>query len=136
MIGTVSQKLTDVIWETLPLEFSVLDHDDKVLAWNKHETRVFKRPEGVIGKNVRNCHPPKSLSKVEAILNEMKQGTRDRATFWIDLPLDDTGKKHKILIQYFALRDAQGTYLGCLEASQDITGIQAIDGEKRLLDEQ
>jgi len=136
MIGTVSQKLTDVIWETLPLEFSVLDHDDKVLAWNKHETRVFKRPEGVIGKNVRNCHPPKSLSKVEAILNEMKQGTRDRATFWIDLPLDDTGKKHKILIQYFALRDAQGTYLGCLEASQDITGIQAIDGEKRLLDEE
>ena len=136
MIGTVSPKLTDVIWETLPLEFSILDHDDTVLAWNKHETRVFKRPEGVIGKNVRNCHPPKSLSKVEAILNEMKQGTRDRATFWIDLPLDDTGKKHKILIQYFALRDAQGTYLGCLEASQDITGIQAIDGEKRLLDEE
>jgi len=136
MIGTVSQKLTDVIWETLPLEFSVLDHDDKVLAWNKHKTRVFKRPEGVIGKNVRNCHPQKSLSKVEAILNEMKQGTRDRATFWIDLPLDDTGKKHKILIQYFALRDDQGTYLGCLEASQDITGIQAIDGQKRLLDGQ
>jgi len=135
MIGTVSPKLTDVIWETLPLEFSILDHDDTVLAWNKHETRVFKRPKGVIGKNVRDCHPPKSLSKVETILTEMKQGTRDRATFWIDLPLDDSKKKHKILIQYFALRDAQGTYLGCLEASQDITGIQAIEGQKRLLDE-
>ena len=136
MIGTVSQKLTDVIWETLPLEFSILDHDDTVLAWNKHETRVFKRPKGVIGRNVRNCHPPKSLSKVETILTEMKQGTRDKATFWIDLPLDDTKKKHKILIQYVALRDAQGTYLGCLEASQDISEIQAIEGEKRLLDEQ
>jgi PAS domain S-box-containing protein len=135
MIGTASKELTDVILETLPLEISILDHDDKVLAWNKHETRVFKRPKGVIGKNVRNCHPQKSLSKVEQILNEMKQGTRDKATFWIDLPLDETKKKHKILIRYLALRDPKGTYLGCLEATQDITEIKTIEGEKRLLDE-
>ena len=135
MIGTVSKELTDVILETLPLEISILDHDDKVLAWNKHETRVFKRPKGVVGRDVRNCHPQKSLSKVETILNEMKQGTRDKATFWIDLPFDETKKKHKILIQYLALRDSKGTYLGCLEATQDITEIKTIEGEKRLLDE-
>jgi PAS domain S-box-containing protein len=135
MIGTISEKLTDVIFETLPLEISILDHDDKVLAWNKHETRVFKRPKGVVGRDVRNCHPQKSLSKVERILHEMKQGTRDKATFWIDLPLDETKKKHKIMIQYLALRDSEGTYLGCLEATQDITEIKTIEGEKRLLDE-
>ena len=124
----------DAVLETLPVEFSLLDKDDQVLAWNKHETRIFKRPAGVVGRNVRKCHPKKSLDKVEKILSEMKEGKRDKATFWIDLPLGEQGEKHKVMIQYFAVRDKNGNYLGCLEASQDITDIQKIEGEKRLLD--
>ena len=134
MIGKINEDMLDAVLETIPIEFSLLDKNDQVLAWNKHETRIFKRPAGVIGRNVRNCHPQKSLDKVEKILNEMKEGKRDKATFWIDLPLGEHGEKHKILIQYFAVRDKNGKYLGCLEASQDITDIQKITGEKRLLD--
>jgi PAS domain S-box-containing protein len=133
MIGKLDEKHLQTILETIPIEFSVLDHDDKVLAWNKHETRLFKRPEAVIGRDVRNCHPKKSLDKVEQILSEMKEGSREKARFWIDLPLDD-GKQHKIMIEYYALRDKNGSYLGCLEASQDITDIQSLQGQKRLLD--
>ena len=133
MIGKLDEKHLQTILETIPIEFSVLDQDDKVLAWNKHETRVFKRPEAVVGRNVRNCHPKKSLDKVEQILSEMKKGSREKARFWIDLPLDD-GKKHKIMIEYYALRDKDGSYLGCLEASQDITDIQSLQGQERLLD--
>ena len=134
MIGKLDGKVLDAVLETIPVEFSVLDKDDQVLAWNKHKTRIFKRPEGVVGRNVRKCHPEKSLAKVEQILNEMKSGKRDKASFWIDLPLGKNGEKHKVMIQYFALRDNDGKYLGCLEASQDISDIQKIDGEKRLLD--
>jgi len=134
MIGKLDGEVLEAILETLPLEFSVLDKDDKVLAWNKHETRIFKRPEGVVGRDVRKCHPEKSLAKVEQILSEMKSGKRDKATFWIDLPLGENGEKHKVMIQYLALRDKNGKYLGCLEASQDISNIQKIKGEKRLLD--
>jgi len=133
MIGKLPDNVLEAILETLPVEFSVLDANDEVLAWNKHETRIFKRPEGVVGRNVRKCHPEKSLAKVEQILNEMKTKKRDKATFWIDLPLGDKGEKHKILIRYLALRDKNGEYLGCLEASQDITDIQKMTGEKRLL---
>ena len=133
MIGKPSEKELEAILETLPIEFSVLDKDDKVLAWNKHETRVFKRPESVVGRDVRNCHPEKSLSKVEQILKEMKQGKREKARFWIDLKLDD-GELHKIMIEYYALRGDNGSYLCCLEASQDITEIQSLKGQKRLLD--
>ena len=133
MIGKLSEDVLETVLETLPVEFSVLDEDDKVLAWNKHETRIFKRPEGVVGKNVRNCHPKKSLDKVEQILSEMKSGKRDKASFWLDLPLGKNGEKHKVMIEYFALRDKDGNYLGCLEASQDITDIQKMEGEKRLL---
>jgi len=134
MIGEIPKDMIDAVLETIPLEFSLLDKNDNVLGWNKHETRIFKRPAGVIGRNVRKCHPKKSLDKVEKILSEMKEGQRDKATFWIDLPLGEHGEKHKVLIQYFAVRDKNGNYLGCLEASQDITDIQKIEGEKRLLD--
>mgnify|MGYP006312194925 CR=1 FL=1 len=134
MIGKPSKEELDAILETMPVEFSVLDKDDKVLAWNKHETRIFKRPAGALGKDVRKCHPPKSLDKVEKIISEMKEGKRETAEFWIDLPIGEDGAKRKVYIRYLALRDEHGKYLGCLEASMDITDIQKIKGEKRLLD--
>ena len=134
MIGKLDPETVDAVLETLPVEFSVVDAHDKVLAWNRHDTRIFKRPVGVVGRDVRNCHPKNSLSKVETILEEMKSGKRDKARFWIDLNIDSQDEPQKILIEYYALRDSEGRYLGCLEASQNITGIQEITGEKRLLD--
>ena len=133
MIGSLPKEVLDAVFETLPMEFSVLDANDKVLAWNKHETRIFKRPEGVVGRDVRNCHPKKSLAKVEQILSEMKNGLRDKAQFWIDLVVEPGKDKQKVLIEYYALRDASGQYLGCLEASQNITPHQNLSGEHRLL---
>jgi PAS domain S-box-containing protein len=133
MIGRLHERILKSIEETIPLEFSVLDADDKVIAWNKHETRIFKRPIAALGKNVRDCHPRDSLVKVEQILAEMKKKRRDKARFWIDLGKDD--KKIKVLIEYYALRDGDGKYLGCLEITQDITEIQKLSGEKRLLNE-
>ena len=41
----------------------------------------------------------------------------------------------KISIRYYALHDEQGKYLGCLEVTQDITELQQLTGQKRLLDE-
>jgi PAS domain S-box-containing protein len=134
MIGKMKEAVLDAMLETIPVEFSVLDDNDKVLTWNKHKTRIFKRPEGAVGRDVRQCHPQKSLDKVEKIIAEMKAGTRDKARFWIDLPIGKDGEKQKILIEYYALRDETGKYLGCLEASQNITEYQKIEGQKKLLD--
>ena len=134
MIGELDKNVLDALLETIPVEFSVVDKNDKVLAWNKHETRIFKRPKGAVGRNVRDCHPQGSLNKVEAILSQMKAGKRDSARFWIDLPMQGKDTPQKVLIEYYALRDLAGNYLGCLEASQNITEIQKITGQKRLLD--
>jgi PAS domain S-box-containing protein len=134
MIGKLPEDILQAVLETLPLEFSVIDRNEKVLAWNKHATRIFKRPEAVVGRDVRNCHPKKSLGKVEQILQEMKAGKRDKARFYIDLPLGPNQEKQKVLIEYYALRDEQGKYLGCLEASQNIAELQKLSGEKRLVD--
>jgi len=88
MIGKLPDDVLEALLETIPIEFSVVDAEDKVLAWNKHETRIFKRPVGVVGRDVHNCHPPKSVDKVKKILAEMKAGKMDKARFWIDLPIE------------------------------------------------
>ena len=131
MIGELPQALLQSLLETLPVEFSVLNADDKVAAWNKHATRIFRRPEAAVGRDVRDCHPKRSLDKVETILGEMKEGKRDKARFWIDLDWDG---KRRVLIEYHALRGEDGEYLGCLECTQDITELQGLSGQKRLLD--
>lgn len=132
MVGELSRGVLESLLEALPVEFSVLNAEDRVAAWNRHGTRIFKRPEAALGRNVRDCHPKASLAKVEAILREMKDGTRDKARFWIDL--GSGGDTRKVLIEYRALRSTDAKYLGCLECTQDITEIQGLSGEKRLLD--
>jgi hypothetical protein len=46
-----------------------------------------------------------------------------------------THKKNKILIEFFALRDINGKYLGRMECSQDIQEIMGLTGSKVLMDE-
>ncbi|HUW45551.1 MAG TPA: PAS domain-containing protein [Dehalococcoidia bacterium] len=126
MIENLSQEQLAGILEAIPVEISFVDEDDLVKFWNKHETRIFKRPVSVIGKSVQNCHPKQSVDKVNQILSDFKAGKRDSAEFWINL-----GEK-KVCIRYFAVRNKAGKYLGTLEATQDITEIKKIEGEKRL----
>lgn len=122
-----TEQLTGIL-ETLPVDISFIDENDKVKFWNKHETRVFKRPNSALGRTVQQCHPPKSVENVNRVLEDLKSGKRDYAEFWIDL------KDRKVHIRYFAVRDKDGKYLGTMEVGQDITDIKKIEGEKRLLD--
>lgn len=114
--------------DTLPVEFSFVDAQDTVKLFNKNGDRIFPRPASVIGRRVQDCHPKKSIDKVQQIIDEMKSGKRDKAEFWINL-----GEK-TVHIRYFAVRGKDRIYLGCLEVSQDITNIMKLEGEKRLLD--
>lgn len=128
MIENLSKEQLEGILEAIPVEISFVDENDLVRFWNKHETRIFKRPVSVIGKSVRNCHPKRSVNKVEQILSDFKSGERSSTEFWINLG------DRKVYIRYFAVRDKADKYLGTLEATQDITEIQGIQGEKRLLE--
>ena len=128
MIENLNNEQLEGILEAIPVEISFIDQNDLVKFWNKHETRIFKRPSSVVGKAVQNCHPKQSVDKVNQVLSDLKSGRRNSAEFWIDL-----GEK-KVYIRYFAVRDKAGKYLGTLEATQNITQIKKIEGEKRLLE--
>jgi PAS domain S-box-containing protein len=134
MIDRMNEGIVKSIFETMPMEITVIDDQDEVVGWNKHEKRIFKRPLSSMGLNFRECHPQESLSKVEKIVEEMKAGKRDSARFWINMAVTPGGKEHTLLIEFFALRDDQGKYIGCLECDQDIEDLMQLKGEKRLLD--
>ena len=61
MIENLSKEQLAGILEALPVEVSFVDENYLVRFWNKHETRIFKRPILVVGKSVQNCHPKHSL---------------------------------------------------------------------------
>lgn len=126
--GVLSAEQVNLLLTSLPMDISFVDENDTVVYYSATRERIFPRTPGVIGRKVQNCHPPKSLDVVTQILDAFRDGSRDVAEFWIK-----SGGKF-IHIRYFALRDGGGKYHGSLEVSQDVTGIRALRGEKRLLD--
>jgi DUF438 domain-containing protein len=129
MIENIKTETIEAMLDTLPVEISFVDMNDEVKYFNKNGDRIFPRPRGIIGRKVQQCHPKKSVHIVNKILEDFKNKKRKVAEFWIDL------KERKIYIRYFPVWDKEGNYLGCLEVSQDITEVQKITGERRLLDE-
>lgn len=117
------------ILNILPIDVTFVDKDDRVRYFTDNKERIFVRTKSVIGREVRNCHPPQSKEKVEQILADFKSGTRNYADFWINF------KDKFVYIKFMAVRDKTGQYLGTLEVTQDVTGIRKLQGEKRLIDE-
>ena len=132
LFDRMDEKLVKAVMETIPAEITVIDANDEVVAWNLHENRLFHRPMTSMGLNFRKCHPEHSLGKVEQIVAEMKAGTRKKARFWIRAKVGE--ERHLALIEFFAMHDEGGKYLGCLEVTQDIEEQLHLKGERRLLD--
>ena len=126
--GHMTVDQVNLLFRTLPLDLTYVDENDKVIFYNRGEERVFPRSAGIIGREVKFCHPPKSVGTVLKILEEFRKGTKNESTFWINF------KDRLIYIRYFAVRDADKNYKGVIEMSQDITDLKKIEGEKRLLD--
>ena len=110
---------------TMPVDITFIDSEDRVRFFSGGE-RIFTRTRSILGRPVQQCHPPKSVHIVNKILQAFKNGEKKKAKFWIDM----SGRK--ILIQYFAVwKDKK--YRGTIEFTMDITEVQKIKGEKRLL---
>jgi DUF438 domain-containing protein len=126
--GTLGLNEVMGLLNTLPLDITFVDKNDNVKYFSDGKDRIFRRTKAIIGRNVQNCHPPQSLDAVNRILASFKDGTRDAYEFWITL------QGRFVHIRYFAIRDADRTYLGTMEVTQDVTPIRALEGQKRLVD--
>ncbi len=125
--GSLKARELKAIFKTLPVDISFIGPDDRVKFYSDPPHRIFPRSPAVVGRLVQNCHPPKSVAVVEEILRSFKNGEKESAEFWLE------SKGAFIHIQYFALRDTDGSYLGTMEVSQDATHLRTLQGEKRLL---
>ncbi len=115
------------ILNTIPVDMTFVDKNDKVRYFTDGKERIFERSRAILLRDVRMCHPPSSVHIVDKILEDFKSGKQDKARFWIN----SRGKF--IMIEYYAVRGTNGEYLGTLEVSQDLSELRELDGEQRLL---
>ncbi|MBN2795682.1 MAG: DUF438 domain-containing protein [Clostridia bacterium] len=114
------------ILNTLPVDFTFIDDKDEVRFFNMPKDRLFPRSPSIIGRNVRNCHPPESVHVVEKILSAFKNREKSEATFWLEVGGE------QVYIYYVPIF-MNNNYMGTLEILQKITAIKNLKGEKRLL---
>lgn len=126
--GGLTPRQLNLIMTNLPVDITFVDAEDRVRYYSANKGRVFPRSPGIIGRAVQNCHPPDSVHIVQKILDAFRNGEKDTADFWIRM------NGRFLFIRYYAIRDEEGNYEGCLEATEDVTEIRSLEGERRLLD--
>ena len=126
--GSLSLEHLKAMFAVMPVDMTLVGADDRVKFFSEGRNRVFARPLTIIGRLVQHCHPPSSVDVVERILGDFRSGRQDVAEFWIEM------HGRFVHIRYFALRDEQQAYLGCLEVTQDLTRERKLEGERRLLE--
>ncbi len=127
-VGAITPEQINLIFKYMPFDVTYVDENNEVRYYNKGEDRVFPRSPGIIGRQVKYCHPPKSVHIVEKIVDSFRNGEKDEANFWINF------KDKFVYIQYFAVRDNEGNYKGVLEITYDAKTVRSLEGEQRLLD--
>jgi len=115
------------ILNSAPFDITFVDKDEIVKYYSDSKERVFLRTPSVIGRDVKNCHPPQSLDAVKKVIDDLKNKRVKSHDFWLNI------KGRLIYIRYFGVFDEFDNFLGVLEVTQDITDIKKIEGEKRLV---
>lgn len=83
--GYLTTEEAQQILNSLPLEITFVDKNDLFKYFNEitevSEMMLVRTPIS-IGRNVANCHPPKSLKKVMTIIRDLKSGKRTSESMW------------------------------------------------------
>lgn len=115
--GSITLTQLEGILRTLPMELTFLDSDNMNRYFTEGSS-LFPRPTSAIGHPVFECHPPKVIPIVKNVLEQLRKGEKDVVSF-------STHKNGKpVLVRYFAVHGRDGSYLGTLEAAEDLSGCQ------------
>jgi len=124
--GELQLDMLEALLETLPMDLTLIDADDRVIAWS--ESRIlFRIGDEVMGTDIRECHPERSMPALEKLLDDMKEGRIDSTRTVKEVTKNGIVKR--FLIQYLAIRDPENRYMGCLEMDMDLTDIPEPDSD-------
>ena len=115
--GRLSLVEVQQIFNTIPFELDLIDRTDHFAWFSDKPNREHKRSVDQVGETVEQCHPARVLPRVMGIINAFRAGTKDV----VKVPLMMNG--HRCLIQYYALRDVDGSYLGTIEFTGSVEDI-------------
>lgn len=125
--GKLTLEQINLLFRHLPVDLSYIDENELVKFYSDTPHRIFPRSANVIGREVKNCHPAKSVHIVEEIVEKFRSGEQTQAEFWINKP------GLFIYVIYTAVRDENGKFRGVLEMMQDCTHIRELEGSRTLL---
>ena len=125
--GKLTLEQINLLFRHLPVDLSYVDENELVKFYSDTPHRIFPRSANVIGREVKNCHPAKSVHVVEEIVEKFRSGEQNQAEFWINKP------GMFIYVIYTAVRDENGKFRGVLEMMQDCTHIRELEGSRTLL---
>lgn len=117
--GYLSIEQANMILNHLPMEITFVNKDDIFQYYNEHaatEEMIFPRTPSQVGRNVELCHPPKYLEKVKTIMQNLRDGKKDKYEMWVKS--ESRGKF--VHITYAAVHNDKGEFEGVLEYVQDI----------------
>ncbi|MBB1062445.1 NAD(P)H-dependent oxidoreductase [Limosilactobacillus fastidiosus] len=112
--GRLTLKEVQQIFSTIPFEIDLIDSTDHFAWYSDKPNREHVRNTASLGETVQECHPPMAVPAVMSIINSFREGKKDVVT----RPLWMNG--HRSLIQYYALRDVNGHYLGTIEFTGNV----------------
>ncbi|GAB4354574.1 MAG: hypothetical protein Kow0099_38720 [Candidatus Abyssubacteria bacterium] len=127
MIESLSKDQIEGMFNALPFQMVFIDENDRIRYWNESKARLMEAQEDRLGQDVRGCHQEKSLPRLEQMLSDFKSGKKDEDEFWVEI--EEMGLK--ALNRFFAIRDAQGNYLGTMEYLLNFAYINGIAEEKK-----
>ena len=125
--GKLTLEQINLLFRHLPVDLSYVDENELVKFYSDTPHRIFPRSANVIGREVKNCHPAKSVHVVEEIVEKFRSGEQSQAEFWINKP------GLFIYVIYTAVRDEHGKFRDVLEMMQDCTHIRELEGSRTLL---
>lgn len=125
--GKLTLEQINLLFRHLPVDLSYVDENELVKFYSDTPHRIFPRSANVICREVKNCHPAKSVHIVEEIVEKFRSGEQSQAEFWINKP------GLFIYVIYTAVRDENGKFRGVLEMMQDCTHIRELEGSRTLL---
>ena len=125
--GKLTLEQINLVFRHLPVDLSYVDENELVKFYSDTAHRIFPRSANVIGREVKNCHPAKSVHIVEEIVEKFRSGEQSQVEFWINKP------GLFIYVIYTAVRDENGKFRGVLEMMQDCTHIRELEGSRTLL---
>jgi PAS domain S-box-containing protein len=115
-MGDVSFETLEAICDALPFDLTFIDENDTVSYYNRNEDKVFKRTPEHIGGTVQECHKEENRPRVNEIMDELRKGRKSL------VKLEERNGR-KIWQGYLRVSARDGSYIGALELTQDVTEI-------------